>query len=247
MDSIIVDEQKVTIIIEKRKRKTLEIQIKSGVLVRVLAPQRLAIKRIHQILEEKMDWITEKVRQKRVLETKRLSEPLESDHLNQVMIEGLLKAVVIHRQESTGKQNLPSVTLEGDRLHMTLKGTPSTEAEDLAQQRIILETFLRQLCKTKLDILVPYYARMLGVSVNRVVVKEQKRRWGSCSSLKNLNFNWRCAMMPDWVFEYIVIHEICHLVHMNHSKAFWDLVRTVDPNFEQAKVWLRKNGMALNL
>lgn len=90
-----------------------------------------------------------------------------------------------------------------------------------------------------IDEKLPKFAALIGVTYNRVTVKNQKTRLGSCSSKNNLNFNLRLAMMPDEVADYILIHELCHLKELNHSKAFWTLVGTFCPDYAQHRAWLK--------
>jgi predicted metal-dependent hydrolase len=78
-------------------------------------------------------------------------------------------------------------------------------------------------------------------------IREQKTRWGSCSKKGNLNFNWKLIMSPPWVIDYVVIHEICHLRHLNHSKEYWALVEYYMPEYKSAREWLKKNGAKLAL
>ena len=92
---------------------------------------------------------------------------------------------------------------------------------------------------------VAYFARLMGVSYRNITIREQKTRWGSCSSEKNLNFNWKLILAPPEVLDYVVVHELCHLKEMNHSKAFWDEVGKVMPNYETHKLWLKENGWKL--
>lgn len=92
-----------------------------------------------------------------------------------------------------------------------------------------------------------YYAEKLKVSYNRITVKEQKTRWGSCSSKGNLNFNWRVIMAPIEIVDYLVVHELCHLIHMNHSKDFWALVESILSDYEKRQLWLKENGNKLIL
>ena len=90
------------------------------------------------------------------------------------------------------------------------------------------------------------YARQLGVSYNRVTIRSQHSRWGSCCKHKNgvynLNFNCLLALVPTEVLDYVVVHELCHIREMNHSKAFWQLVETVLPDYAIRKKWLRDQG-----
>ena len=89
------------------------------------------------------------------------------------------------------------------------------------------------------------YAPMLGVHYSRISIRHQKTRWGSCSSKKNLNFNCLLMLAPEWVRDYVVIHELCHLLEMNHSSKFWSLVEKAMPDYKEARKWLRTQGKAL--
>lgn len=93
---------------------------------------------------------------------------------------------------------------------------------------------------------VNYYSQIMGLSYNSIRVKDVKTFWGSCSKKGNLNFNWRIIMAPNWIIDYIVIHELCHLKYMNHSKEFWDMVEIYMPSFYEARIWLKENGFQLD-
>ena len=93
--------------------------------------------------------------------------------------------------------------------------------------------------------LVANYSSFFEESVNRISIKDQKSLWGSCSSKRNLNFNWRLIMAPPQVLRYVVVHEMCHLKHMNHSKEFWKEVADILPDYQEWKRWLRKHGDSL--
>lgn len=88
-----------------------------------------------------------------------------------------------------------------------------------------------------------YYAARMGVSYNRITIREQKTRWGSCSSLGNLNFNWKTALMPEAVQDYLTVHELAHLKEMNHSVRFWKLVEEELPDYRERRAWLKIHGM----
>lgn len=94
---------------------------------------------------------------------------------------------------------------------------------------------------------INYYSDICGKVPNEVKVKEQKRRWGSCSSKGKLMFNWRIIMAPVDVIDYIVVHEMCHLIHLNHSKEYWNLVSSIMYNYKEKKLWLKNNGIKLNI
>lgn len=90
-----------------------------------------------------------------------------------------------------------------------------------------------------------YYARIMGVTYGRISIREQKTRWGSCSSAGNLNYNWRLIFAPEEIVDYIVVHELAHRLEMNHSKAFYNIVESVLPDYRKAQKWLRENGGSL--
>lgn len=80
---------------------------------------------------------------------------------------------------------------------------------------------------------------------SKVLIRNQKSRWGSCNSRREIRLNWRLVLMPDDVMDYIIIHELCHLKHMNHSNSFWSLVHKLDPDFQVSKEWLKENGLSI--
>ncbi len=89
------------------------------------------------------------------------------------------------------------------------------------------------------------YAKKLDRKINDVTIKDTKSRWGSCSSLNNLNYSWRIALAPDFVINYLMAHEVAHLEHPNHSRAFWNCVSELCPDFEEGERWLKEHGREL--
>ncbi len=94
---------------------------------------------------------------------------------------------------------------------------------------------------------VPFYALKVGVAeqLAGIKVKDYKSRWGSCYADGRLQFNWRLIMMPTAVIDYVIIHELCHLIHPNHSKQFWEEVASYCPLFKQHKTWLKQHGFKI--
>ena len=114
---------------------------------------------------------------------------------------------------------------------------PAFTSEELA-------TLTRQ-AKQDLSQRAKKYAPLLGVSYSRISIRHQKTCWGSCSSKKNLNFNCLLMLTPEAVRDYVVVHELCHLLEMNHSEKFWSLVERTMPNYNASRKWLRTQGKAL--
>ena len=92
---------------------------------------------------------------------------------------------------------------------------------------------------------VSYFAKQIGVTYGKITIRNQKTRWGSCSSKGNLNFNCLLMLTPPEVIDYVVVHELCHRKEMNHSDAFWKEVETVLPDYREQKRWLKENGWKL--
>lgn len=86
------------------------------------------------------------------------------------------------------------------------------------------------------------YAPAVGVDYGRITIRNQRTRWGSCSSKGNLNFNCLLMLAPDEVQDYVVVHELCHRLEMNHSPRFWTEVEKVLPEYRTAKQWLKEHG-----
>lgn len=89
---------------------------------------------------------------------------------------------------------------------------------------------------------VRVYAGIMNVSYGRITIRNQKTRWGSCSGKGNLNFNCLLMLAPERVIDYVVVHELCHLIEMNHSKAFWQQVERVMPDYKDQRQWLKDHG-----
>lgn len=89
---------------------------------------------------------------------------------------------------------------------------------------------------------VAYFSKQVGVDYGRITIRNQKTRWGSCSSAGNLNFNCLLMLAPPEVIDYVVVHELCHRKEMNHSKAFWNEVAKILPDYKIHVQWLKKEG-----
>ena len=92
---------------------------------------------------------------------------------------------------------------------------------------------------------VSYFAKIMGVSYNRISIRTQKTRWGSCSNKGNLNFNALLMLTSKDIIDYVVIHELSHRIEMNHSPRFWSIVENVLPNYRVQRKWLKENGYKL--
>lgn len=123
-------------------------------------------------------------------------------------------------------------------------------SQQAAQMGILSDKELRKLKRDAKKIIperVEYYAKLSGITYNRIFIRLQKSRWGSCSIEGNLNFNALLALMPLEVLDSVVVHELCHRRHMDHSKAFYDEVLKIFPDYKKWDKWLKENGAAYQL
>lgn len=94
---------------------------------------------------------------------------------------------------------------------------------------------------------VVYYARFMGSKYERIYLSDAKKRWGSCSANGNLQFSWKLVMCPFSVIDYVVVHELSHIIYKNHNDLFWARVKTVLPNFKEAQEWLKLNRKLMEI
>ncbi|MDD2251326.1 MAG: M48 family metallopeptidase, partial [Candidatus Cloacimonetes bacterium] len=119
-----------------------------------------------------------------------------------------------------------------------------------SRKQVVKETLIkwyRQCFTEVVEERIEKYSLYLSVSPRKVVVKDQKTRWGSCSEKGNINLNWRLVMAPIEIIDYVVVHELCHLRIMNHSKDFWNLIESILPNYRESRGWLKVNGSSLEM
>jgi predicted metal-dependent hydrolase len=118
-------------------------------------------------------------------------------------------------------------------------------APDDAAALRALDRWYRATCRELIRACLPEAAELLGVEAGRVTVREAKTRWGSCSAGGDLNFNWRLALAPEPVLRHVVVHELAHLVHRDHSRRFWAVVERADPATPARRAFLRRHGAEL--
>jgi predicted metal-dependent hydrolase len=100
----------------------------------------------------------------------------------------------------------------------------------------------RREARARISLIVQSEATALGAAYKRITLRDQVSRWGSCSSTGALSFNWRLVLAPHDVLDYVVVHEVCHLVEHNHGPAFWQLVERRRPAYRESRAWLDAHG-----
>lgn len=216
------------------KRRTIALMVSTEGQVTVRAPKRTSLRFIEQFVGQKQDWL------KRALWQQQQFAPpvkkfLEGEKFWFLGKEYGLKVVTpYHRNklEFVGEQFV---------LYMTFP-KPSRE-----RIKLLFENLYKQQAKDILLFRATRYASVMGVKFNRLTIRNTISRWGSCSSLGNLNFAYRLVMAPLEIIDYVVIHELAHLVHQNHSPKFWQMVAQYYPQYQTARAWLKQKGHGLKI
>lgn len=120
-----------------------------------------------------------------------------------------------------------------------------TQAETRRLQT--MEKRYKNAARAKFEARTAYFHSITGGHYTSITIRDQKTRWGSCSSTGTLSFNYRLMFAPPRVLDYVVVHELCHLTHMNHSRDFWNLVASVMPDYKIYRSWLKEHGRELNI
>lgn len=145
---------------------------------------------------------------------------------------------------SPTKNKRPSIKIRGDKMLITLHSDIGKQ-EGINSIKKAIEEFYRKKAEEVIRDRLDFFNENYGFSFNRVTMRDQKSRWGSCSRLKNLNFNWRLIMAPIEIIDYVVVHELCHLKEMNHSARYWALVSRTLPEHKKSRKWLKENHYLL--
>ena len=235
MKSFQYDTEEIEFTIVKSKRKSLSIAIQPDGNLLVKAPFYLSDSEILKWVKTKTAWI---IRQRAKLkEQQDVNPPKQYITGEKFWYQG--REYELEVRISTGRAGM--VGIVEDKIILFAKIGES------AQVQKILSGWYVQQAKTVIPKRVRHFAEQMGENHGNITIKNQKKRWGSCSSAKNLNFNWRLILAPEEVLDYVVVHELCHLRQMNHSKEFWHEVEMVLPNYKVHKKWLEMNGTLLNI
>lgn len=116
----------------------------------------------------------------------------------------------------------------------------------LGREGVTTEALLKAMARDRLTEASDRYARAVDRPITKITLRDTRSRWGSCTETGNLMYSWRLILAPPDVLDYVAAHEVAHLVHMDHSQAFWGLVTQLKPDFEDPRDWLRRDGAGLH-
>ncbi len=217
----------------RSRRKTASIYIERDGKVSVLVPEKLTSRQVDDILESKRKWIYQSLAEWQDLNANRI----QRDYVNG---EGFLYLGRSYRLKLVSDLPEPLMLKDGYFCLRAIKGSaPDADA--------VFREFYRAKGAIRIPPRVAYFQSKMGVKSKSIKIMDLKHRWASCTASGNLNFHWKCMMAPLTVIDYIVVHELAHLIHSNHSAAFWNEVDKVMPDFQERKIWLRDNGAGMDL
>jgi predicted metal-dependent hydrolase len=212
------------------RRKKLTITVERDRSVVVHAPINAPEEKIRAIVEAKRQWIYEKTRHAQ--KYSRLPHPPGKEMVNgeSALYLGRQYIIEIMPGESEGirfeQRFLIPVSLTGKR-------------------RQVLQNWYKERAKEKILPRSQKYAARLGVQYANARIVDNRYRWGSCTTRDNIHFNWRLIQAPMHVIDYVIVHELAHLLEPNHTPRFWNIIRAQIPKMDKAKQWLLENGQIL--
>lgn len=214
----------------RSKRKTIALQLTDEATLIVRAPFEVSEETINKVVFKHQKWIEKK-------KNEVLSRDPKFAEKEFVNGEGFLYLGKSYKLYIVNKQDIP---LKFDNGFFLLR-----DYQPMARQLFI--EWYKERAYEKISERVQWYARKRGFTYNKVSITDANIRWGSCSPKGNLNFSWRLIMAPLSLIDYVVVHELAHLEQKNHSKAFWNIVKMLLPDYEKSKDWLKNNGYLLKI
>jgi hypothetical protein len=214
----------------RTRRRTLAIIVEDDGRIIVRAPMRLKQEAIDEFVSTKQAWI--RAKQEQALE--RTSRLVPKSYASG---EEFLFLGEPYRLEIEDHQRQPLVLNGGFRLSRAA----------LPRAQAVFERWYRRQALRVMSERAEAYAVSYGFDFSRIKITSARKRWGSCGHNGNLSFAWRLVMAPQPVIDYVVVHELAHLKHRNHSRRFWNKVASILPDFRQQEDWLEEHGYLLRL
>ncbi|NTU73612.1 M48 family metallopeptidase [Candidatus Roizmanbacteria bacterium] len=237
---IIIDGKAIPYKVEKTRSRKWSVGFKvtpEGIVVR--APMLVPDIAIRLILKNKQNWIV-----KQLNKIHKQESPAAHKYINGEVFSFFGNPYILEIRESLDYLR-PIVMLETDHLVVCLPLIVQ-ENKNKKIKELIKNWYLKE-GKRIMNEKSEYFATILGMKFNALHLKEVSSIWGSCSRDQNLSFSWKLTLAPKNVSDYVVIHEVCHLVHKHHGKQFWECVKKFEPNYKERIKWLKENSHTLVL
>ena len=210
---------------QSTRSKYVRIRITPSKGVELIIPTKYSLKKAYDFLSSKELWVRNKL--SRISVNQLLND-------NQIPIYGELHSVIFSSERISSL-----IKIEQGRILVSSQLTCS----DLP---LMLGAVLKSILKKDIEEYAVQVCSQLQTKYKKIFLRDTKNQWGSCSYTGNLSFSWRLIFAPRFVMEYLVVHEVCHLIERNHSARFWKLVEKIYPKYNLARSWLKKNGSSLH-
>ena len=221
------------LIVRSNRRKTATVKVIDGE-VSIAVPQELSNERIAQVLNDKASWLKEKLtlhQQAKPLTSKAFVSGEAFSYLGRNYRLKVNVGIFSNIKLINGRLVMSCAT--GDRFPHIIRNS--------------LRNWYKEMAVKKLNEKAKRYALQIGVNPKSINIKDFKARWGSCSIEGDIDFHWKIMMAPNRVVDYVVVHELCHLLEHNHSPKFWKHVERIIPDYVERKEWLKINKNVLSL
>ena len=227
-----------------RKRKNISIKITPKDRIQIIAPHKVPIKILKETIEKNSSWILSKLDKFKNMDDSFLKRDyVDGEIYYYIGKPHYLKIIKDKNMQNKKNYNYISIkeeyieirtnNWEGEYLKESLKKWYKLKSEEIVMDRL---AYLREQSD--------YFRK---IEPNLIKVKEQKKIWGSCNSNKNIYINSKISMLPVEAIDYIIAHEFCHILYMNHSKDFYASVEKIIPNYKEINLWLKKNSYNFTL
>ena len=217
-------------VVRTKRRKTASIKVIDGV-VQAIVPDQLSDARVEGLIQKRIPWIRRKLREQSQAVLPKPKEYVSGESFTYLGRNYRLKVLRGNDQE---------VKLKGGYLEVGVSKKPKE-----GDIRNALVEWYEEHALNRLTEKTNRYAGIMGVSPNSIVARDYKSRWGSCSSKGDVSYNWRIIIAPHQIVDYMVVHELCHMQHPNHSPAYWNSVKRVIPDYKESRQWLKDHGASL--
>lgn len=245
---LIYNDEIIQVHIMRSKRKTMSMSVEKDGSVSIKAPLRYPLdKEIQNFVEQKIDWILTQRNKIQEHEDMRLVRRFETDYSFPYLGEECLVLMQYGKRTSIAFKD-GKILIKTPYYEMIANNYEADENKKVIEKlQSDLKKWYKKQALTYVSKRVAYYQNIVGVTVTDVSIKSRKRQWGSCDSNGCLTFSWRLVMARPEAIDYVVIHELCHRKHMDHSRDFWNEVKKYMPNFKEQKLWLEENSINLNI
>ena len=240
--------QTIQLHILRSKRKTVCMSVNKDGSVTVKAPLRYPTdQEIIAFVEQKMDWILKQREIQEDREDMRLVRRFETDYSFPYLGEECLVEMQKGKKNTFSYEN-GKIVIKTPCYDALIKDYEAEENKPAIEKlKNDLKKWYKKQASAYITKRVEYYRDIIGVTVNSVSIKSRKSQWGSCDSNGDITFSWRLVMAKPEAIDYVVVHELCHRKHMDHSRDFWNQVQKYMPDFKKQKQWLEENSINLNI